>query len=91
VAGALTAAGTVVGTAALALIVICWKSRTVLGGVLGAVAVALVVVALTVKPPGDTRGAWLGVALVVLLMGVVLYVLGRLVDRLLDGDPDASS
>jgi hypothetical protein len=90
-AGALTAAGAAVGTAALALIVICWKSRTVLGGVLGAVAVALVVLALTVKPTGGAPGAWLGVALAVLLMGVVLYILGRLVDWLLDEDPDANS
>jgi hypothetical protein len=89
--GALTAAGAAVGTSALALIVICWKSRTVLGGVLGAVAIALVVVALTMKPIGGARGSWLGVALAVLLVGVVLYVLGRLVDQLLDGDPDASS
>ena len=89
--GALTAAGTLGGTAALALIVICWKSRTVLGGVVGAVAIALVVVALTVKPTGGARGSWLGVALAVLLVGVVLYVLGRLADRLLGRDPDASS
>jgi hypothetical protein len=80
-----------VGTAALALIVVCWKSRTVLGGVLGAVAIALVVVALTMKPTGGARGSWLGVALAVLLIGVVLYVLGRFADRLLDEDPDARS
>ena len=88
-AGALTAAGASVAIAALALIVICWKSRTALGGVLGAVAIALVVVALTAKPTGDARGAWLLGALIALLMGVVLYVLGRLVGRLLDADPDA--
>jgi hypothetical protein len=91
VSSALTAAGAAIGTAALALIVICWKSRTVLGGVLGAVAIALAVVALTMKPTGGARGSWLAVALAVLFVGVVLYVLGRLVDRLLDGDPDASS
>jgi MFS superfamily sulfate permease-like transporter len=62
----------------------------VLGGLLGAVAIALVVVALTMKPTGSARG-WVGLALAVLLVGVVLYVLGRLVDRLLDGDPDPSS
>jgi hypothetical protein len=73
------------------LIVICWKSRTVLGGVLGAVAIALVVIAVTAKPAGGAPRAWLGVALAVLLIGVVLYVLGRLVDRLLDEGSDAGS
>jgi hypothetical protein len=89
VGSSLTAAGALVAIAALALIVICWKTRTALGGVLGVVAIALVVIALTAKPTGDARGAWLVGAFIALLMGVVLYVLGHLVGRLLDADPDA--
>jgi len=86
VATALTTAGALVAVAALMLVVICWKSRTALGGVLGAIAIALVVVALAPKPTGDARGAWLVGALIALMMGLVLYVLGHLVGRLLDGD-----
>jgi hypothetical protein len=77
-----------VAIAALALIVVCWRSRTALGGVLGAVAIALVAVGLGAKPTGDGRAAWLIGALIALLIGAVLYVLGHLVGRLLEGDPD---
>ena len=90
-ASALTAAGASVAIAALALVVICWRSRTVLGGVLGAVAIAIVGVAFTAKPTGGAREAWLLGALIAVLMGVVLYVLGRLVGRLLDEGPEAGS
>jgi hypothetical protein len=86
---ALTAAGASVAIAALVLIVICWRSRTALGGALGAIAIVLVVVASTAKPADVGREAWLLVALIALLMGVVLYVVGRLVGRLLDGRPEA--
>jgi hypothetical protein len=91
VASALTAAGASVATAGLVLIVICWRSKTALGGVLGAVAISLVAVGLIAKPTGVGREAWLLIALIVLLMGVVLYVLGRLADRLLADDPEADS
>jgi hypothetical protein len=88
---ALTAGGASVAIAALALIAICWRSRTVLGGAVGVVAIAFVVVAFTARRAGVGREAWLLVAVIALLMGVVLYVLGRLIGRLLDGDPEAGS
>jgi hypothetical protein len=85
----LIAAAVALTTGALALIVFCWRSRTVLGGALGAAALGLLAIAFTAKPTGGAREAWLAGAAIALLVGVLLYVLGHFVGRLLDADPEA--
>lgn len=79
----LAVAGLVVAGAALALVAISWRLRAVLAGVLGAVAAASALYALIAEPEGTTT---LVGALLALLIGIALCVLGQLVDRLLNGD-----
>ena len=79
----LAVAGLVVAGAALALVAISWRFRAVLAGVLGAVAAASALYALIAEPEGTTT---LVGALLALLIGIALCVLGQLVDRLLNGD-----
>jgi 4-hydroxybenzoate polyprenyltransferase len=86
-AAALTAAALLIAIADLALVVACWKRRTVLGAVLGATGVPLVGVAIA---RGASRGAGEDSILIAGLMlgiGAVLYTLGRVLERALE-DPD---
>jgi hypothetical protein len=72
---------------ALLLVVICWKTRTVLGGLLAGISLALVVVAFA-SGSGHAVGmyALLGAG-IALVMGAALYGLGHAVQRLLDSEP----
>ena len=85
---ALTAAGVAVVLGELALIVACWKSRTALAGVLGAVGVALVVFAVAHGSHGQAAEYSIAVAAVTLVIGTTLYILGQVLERLLEGEPD---
>ena len=84
----LTAAGIVVALADLALIVACWKSRTVLGGVMGAAGLALVVLAVARVASGSASEYLIAIAAVTLVIGTTLYIIGQSLERLLDDQPD---
>lgn len=87
----LVAGAALIGAAGVWLIVVCWRTRTVLGGLLAAVAIGLAAFAAASGPKGS-YGKWaLIIALVVLIVGVVLYGLGRAFDRLLDDGPEHDS
>lgn len=86
----LTAAGLVVSLGALALILACWRSRTVLGGLLGAASMLLVVLAI-VRGASATAGTYsIAIAALTLAIGTVLYTLGQALERLLDDEHDAN-
>ena len=82
------AAGVAIAAGNLALLVRCWKRRSVLGGMLAALGLPLALLALVL---GATRGAGedaLVGALIALVVGTALYLLGQAVQRLLDEDPE---
>jgi hypothetical protein len=84
----LTAAGLVVAVGGLALIVVCWKTRTVLGGLLGATGIVLVAFGVA-RGASRTAGEYsIGIAAVALLIGTVLYIIGQVLERLLDDEHD---
>jgi hypothetical protein len=83
----ITAALLLIGLCDLALTVICWKSRTVLGGVLGASGCAVVVVALVRGVGRETSEYSILISSVALLIGAGLYGVGQVFERLL-ADPD---
>jgi hypothetical protein len=84
----LVAEAALIGAAGLWLVVVCWATRTVLGGLLGAVGIGLAAFAAAVGPKGSYGKAALIFALVVLIVGVVLYRLGQAFERLLDDGPE---
>jgi hypothetical protein len=78
----------VIAVCDLLLVVTSWRSRTALGGVLGSIGLLLVGLALAVGPnpgAGDYELVGAGVALVI---GTALYVIGQVLQRLLDDDPE---
>jgi hypothetical protein len=82
------AAGVAIAAGNLALLVRCWKRRSVLGGMLAALGLPLALFAVV---SGVTRGAGedaLVGALIALVVGTALYFLGQAVQRLLDEDPE---
>ncbi len=84
----LTAASVAVGLADLLLLMVCWRRRSVLGGFCGAAGIALVVLAVASGSADRPAGAPIVIALVTLVMGTVLLVLGEAVWRLLEDAPD---
>jgi membrane-bound ClpP family serine protease len=85
---ALTAAGLVVALGGLALIVACWKTRTVLGGVLGAAGMALAVFGVARGASGAASEYSIAIAAVTLTIGTALYIIGQALERLLGDEPD---
>jgi hypothetical protein len=88
---ALVATGLAIATGSTFLVVICWKTRTSLGGILGAVSIGLVALAIASGPAhggGDYQLAGAGVALV---LGATLYGIGHALQRLLDDDAEEST
>jgi hypothetical protein len=85
---ALIAVGALIALGDVALVVTCWRSRTVLGGLLGAVGIPLLAFA---AASGFARGAstyaLLGAG-IALAIGTALYGLGHVLERLLDEDPE---
>jgi len=71
----------------LALLVLCWRRRSVLGGVLAALGLPAALFAVVSGPThGAGEGALAG-ALTALVLGTALYLLGQALQRLLDEDP----
>jgi hypothetical protein len=85
--GALTAAGLAVAVGDLWLVVICWRSRSVLAGFLGATGIPIVLFALA-GPAREHRDAAVLIAAITLVVGIGLYGLGQSIQRLLDREPD---
>ena len=85
---ALIAAGVVIAVCDLLLVVSSWRSRTALGGVLGSIGLLLVGLALAAGPKPGTRDYELVGAGVALAIGTALYVIGQVLQRLLDDDPE---
>jgi hypothetical protein len=77
-----------IGAAGLCLVVVCWTTRTVLGGLLGATGIGLAAFAAASSAKGGYGKAALILALVLLIIGVVLYRLGQAFERLLDDAPE---
>jgi len=82
VAGWVTGGGLAVAGADIGLGVICWRSRTVLGGLMAAVSIGLVAFALAFGP---ADGA-VAIAFMFLAVGTVLYGIGQLLERVLNDD-----
>jgi hypothetical protein len=86
----LTAAGLAVALGDLALIIACWKSRTVLGGLLGTAGMPLVGFAIVRGASGGASVYSIATAALALAIGSVLYVLGQALERLLDDEHDVN-
>ncbi|HEY2435571.1 MAG TPA: hypothetical protein VGH93_00210 [Solirubrobacteraceae bacterium] len=89
--GTLIAAGASIAVGDLWLIAICWRHRAVLAGLLGAVGIPLVVFAIASGPTVDRPEGTLAIALALLIVGVGLYGLGQLLERLLDERSDGEA
>ena len=86
--GALIAGGASIAVGDLWLIAICWRHRAVLAGVLGAAGIPLVGFAITSGPTADRADGTLAIALALLIIGIGLYGLGQVLERLLDEGPE---
>ena len=85
---ALIAAGVVIAVCDLLLVVSSWRSRTALGGVLGSIGLLLVGLALAAGPKPGARDYELVGAGMALAIGTALYVIGQVLQRLLDDAPE---
>ncbi len=88
VRGVLAGAGLAIVAGDVWLVVICWKHRTVLGALGGLVGIPLVLFAVLTGLAGGTGMASLGIALMFLILGACLYVLGHALERLLDEEAE---
>jgi hypothetical protein len=88
VRGALTAAGVAVAVGDLWLVVICWKSRSILAGFLAATGIPIVLWVVVADPAQTHREAVLVIAAIALVIAFALYGLGQSIQRLLDREPD---
>jgi hypothetical protein len=70
--------------------VICWKTRTVLGGLFGAISICFVAFAIASGPAHGMSGYPLVGAGVALFVGAALYGIGHALERLLDDEPGES-
>lgn len=83
-AATLTAAGLAVALGCAVLVVVCWRSRTVLGGVLGVIRIPLALAGATHAAGGQA----VLIAAMALVLGGDLFGLGRALERLLDAEPE---
>jgi hypothetical protein len=86
--GALTAAGVAVAVGDLWLVVICWKSRSILAGFLAATGIPIVLWTVVGDPAQTHREAVLVITAIALVVAFALYGLGQSIQRLLDREPD---
>jgi hypothetical protein len=91
VAAALTAAGILVALGDVALVVTCWRSKSVLGGILGLIGIPLVLFARLGAPTHASSEQALLIATGALVLGAALLALGRALERLLDSAPEDES
>jgi hypothetical protein len=78
------AAGALVVAGDICLCVACWKRRSVLGGLLGAASIAVVFFGLASGGGRHVTSYSLGIGAVALVIGTALYVIGQVLERLLD-------
>jgi hypothetical protein len=90
VTAAHTTAGLLIAVADLALVIACWKRRSVLGEMLGAAGIPLAGYAITAGTRRGTSKDALLIAALALGIGCALYGLGQLLERLLDGPSEDS-
>jgi hypothetical protein len=81
------AIGLAIGIGDISLVVICWKTRTVLAGLLGAISISLVVLAIASGPARGKSDYGLAGAGIALVIGAALYGIGHTLQRLLDDEP----
>ena len=86
--GVVVAIGVAIAVCDLLLVLSCWRSRTTLGGVLGAIGLPLVGLALAAGPKPGARDYELVGAGMALAIGTALYVIGQVLERLLDDDSE---
>jgi hypothetical protein len=84
----LTGVGLAIVAGDLSLLAVSWRSRSVLAGVLALAGVALVCFAAVSGPTREPGTGAIAVAGITLAIGAGLYWLGRIVQRLLDEEPD---
>ncbi len=82
------AAAVVLGAAGLAVVVVCWRLRSVLGLLCGLLGVASAVLGATSGHAGIGATVELAGALAAIVIGTVLMALGQAIQRLLDQEPD---
>ena len=85
---ALAVAGLAVAVADLWLVISCWRSCSVLPGILGATGIPIALLCVAPGPARNQREAALVIAAITLVVGVALYGIGQLIQRLLDREPD---
>jgi hypothetical protein len=73
------------------LLVLCWRRHAVLAGLCAAAGIALVVLTLVPGYRNSARELGLIMALVAVVIGSVLFVLGQALQRMLDTEPEESS
>ncbi|HEX9482596.1 MAG TPA: hypothetical protein VF927_10890 [Solirubrobacteraceae bacterium] len=86
--GALIAGGASIAVGDLWLIAISWRHRAVLAGMLGAAGIPFVVFAIASGPTAYRPEGTLAIAFALLIVGVGLYGLGHVLERLLEKGPD---
>lgn len=84
------AAAAVLGAAQLRLLVLSWRVRSVLPLLCAIVGVALAGFALVSAPVGHRADVEFALALIVLVIGTILYGIGQTLWRLLDDKPSGS-
>ena len=85
------AAAVVLVAAGLALVLVCWRSRSVLGLLCGLLGVASAVLGATSGHAGIGATDELAGALAAIVIGTVLLILGQAIQRVLDQEPDTSA
>ncbi len=85
---ALPAAGLAVAVGVLWLVVISWKSRSVLVGILGAAGIPILLFAVAGRPTRDSHGAALLIAGIMLVIGTALFRVGHSLQQVLGREPD---
>jgi hypothetical protein len=78
----------VVGLGDAALVLVSWRSRSVLPGVLGISGVAAIAFAVARSLSRGGSAYAIVIAGLALVIGLVLYGLGQAFERILDDDPD---
>jgi hypothetical protein len=85
------AAAVVLGAVGVALVVVCWRLRSVLGLLCGLLGVASAALGATSGHVGIGATDELAGALAAIVIGTVLLVLGQAIQRVLDQEPDMSA
>jgi hypothetical protein len=84
----LTVAAVTIAAGDVWLGVISWRRRSVLAGLLGVVGIPVIALSVVGDPARTRQLGTLVVAAIMLTLGVALYGIGQLVQRLLDSEPE---